>query len=154
MGRKRQGDYCSRCLSSSVSALAISVGHFSRGILCVKSLPEVAGGGRSALVWWLHWQLISPSIKQKIFDLTVMIKDLFLFLTVHAHFATDVLWFSPCRRGEGWGMCSTKALLTLDGVTPEVVHHTLVQLACLFCHLFSYPVQTIQTLFIARKHWE
>lgn len=96
--------------------------------------------GRSALVWWQRWQLISPCIKQEVFDLTVMIKHIFPFLMVCvcacAPFFTEVLWFSTCRYRKGWGMCSTKALLTLDGVTLEL------QLTCFFVtcfHTLSKP---------------
>lgn len=57
-GRKRQGSHCSRCLSSSASALAISVGTLFRGNrLCEEK--EV------------HRQLISPGIRGEIIDLTL-----------------------------------------------------------------------------------
>lgn len=157
LGRKQwQGGYCSRCFFSSVSALAVSVGTVFHGSLLCEILAR-GSRGRSAMVWWQRWQLISPRIKQEIFDLSVMVKHLFPTASSRdVHFSTDVLWFYSWRYQQGWGMCSTKASLTLlVGVTLEVVHLTSVQLTCLFfCHLFSYPVQTIQTLFATRKSWK
>lgn len=134
LGRKQwQGGYCSRCLFSSVSALAVSVGTVFHGSLLCEILAR-GSRGRSALVWWQRWQLIAPRIKQEIFDLSVMVKHLFPTASSRdVHCSTDVLWFSSWRYQEGWGMCSTKAPLTLlVGVTLEVVHLTSVQLTCLF----------------------
>lgn len=157
LGRKQwQGGYCSRCLFSSLSALAVSVRTvFHRSLLC--EILARGGRGRSALVWWQRWQLISPRIKQEIFDLSVMIKHLFPTASSRdVHFSTDVLWFSSWRYQEGWGMCSTKAPIDIVGWcdTGSCAPHFGSAHLPFFCHLFSYPVQTIQTLFATRKSWK